>query len=99
LWKLRGKDDGDGPSLFVSMAVHNLGDDGAYDLASLSVSLPVKRAFWPPHMTRRDMVDAEELGDDRWHGVPESKQRHVKHLETRGGVKIFHNLTAHSQIN
>jgi hypothetical protein len=79
LWKLRGKDAGDGPFSFISVAVHDLGDDGAYDLASVSVSL---------HMTR-DMVDAEEHCDDRWHGIPESKQRHVKHLETRGGSKYF----------
>jgi hypothetical protein len=88
LWKLRGNDAGHGPFSFISVAMHNLGDDGAYDLASVSVSLPVKRVFWPPHMTR-DMVDAEEHGDDRWHGIPESKQRHVKHLETRGGSKYF----------
>lgn len=74
MWKLRRKNAGDGPSSSVSVAVLDVGDNGAYGLASLSVSLPVKRAFWPPHTTRRDMVDAEELGDDRWHGIPLKKK-------------------------
>jgi hypothetical protein len=62
LWELRGKDVGDDLSSFVSASVHGVGDDGADGLSSLSISLPVKRAFWPPHMRKRDMVEANELG-------------------------------------
>jgi hypothetical protein len=40
-------------------------------------------------------MEAEELGDNRRHRIPEAKQRHVKHLEIQGGVTIFHNLIAH----
>jgi hypothetical protein len=62
LWELRGKDVGDDLSSFVSASVHGVGDDGANGLSCLCFSLPVKRAFWPPQMTKRDMVEANELG-------------------------------------
>jgi hypothetical protein len=48
---------------------------------------------------KRDMVGAGKLGEDRGHGIPAEKQRHVKHLDTRSGVTIFDNLNSHSQVN
>jgi hypothetical protein len=45
----------------------------ASGFASLYVSLTVKRAFWPPHVTKRDIMEAEELDDDRMHMIPEAK--------------------------
>jgi hypothetical protein len=99
LWKLRRKNARDGPSSSVFVAVPDVGDNGAYGLASLSVSLPVKRAFWPPHTMKRDMVGPGKLGEDRRHGIPAEKQSHVKHLDTRSGVTIFDNLKSHSQVN
>jgi hypothetical protein len=51
--------------------VHDVGDDCAGGFAS--VSLLVKRTFWPPHTTKRDIMEAEELDDDRMHRIPEAK--------------------------